>query len=54
MVEKKVANDEKGMAVRVADTEVFYPSDREGFVAALRMPQEAEQRPREGSLVPEP
>ena len=44
MVEKKVASDEKGMDVRVADPEVFYPSDREGVVGALRMPEEAEQR----------
>ena len=48
IVEKKVASDEKGMDVRVADTEAFYPADREGFVAALCTPRE------EGSLVPEP
>ena len=47
-VEKKVANDEQGMDVKVADTEVFYPSDREGFVGALRTQEAAEQRPRDG------
>ena len=28
IVEKKVASDETGMDVRVADTEAFYPPDR--------------------------
>ena len=46
--DQKVANDEQGMDVKVADTEVFYPSDREGFVGALRTQEAAEQRPRDG------